>query len=133
MTLYLIGDRYSNYKDRYFSGGDLKGMAVYSANGKRVGQVVDILIDDTDEITYLVVALGRWPGRKKKVILPAQSYAYNSGEDTIYVHKLSKDNINALPVYDRQRLADDSYVFELRQLQAVMEKDYSQAIALPTK
>jgi sporulation protein YlmC with PRC-barrel domain len=116
MKLYKISDRHPDYRKLYFSGGDLKGMAVYSAESKKVGRVVDLFIDEADCIKYLAVRLNSWLGSGKTVLLPVSRYAYNSGESLIYVHTLNKAQIKKLPEYDESRDLDDAYAAELQQL-----------------
>ncbi len=96
MALYKIGDIHPDYQDTYFSGRDLKGMAVYSAESHKVGTVSDILIDDANQPQYIVVKTGS----RKSVVLPMSRCADLSNQDRIYVSTLNREEFAALPQYD---------------------------------
>jgi len=108
MVLYKIGDRYPNYKDIYFEGSDLKGMSVYGAQNQAVGQVCELLIDESDRLKYLVVDIkGQQPESRKQVLLPVRSCARTTDSNVLYAHNLSSDAVNQLEVYSEDNhLAD---------------------------
>ncbi len=105
MALYKIGDRYPNYRNIYFEGGDLKGMNVYSAQNQAVGQVSELLIDDTDRLKYLVVNLQD----QKQVLLPVRSCVKTTDLNSLYAREMSSDDISRLPTYqDGSRLIEET-------------------------
>ncbi|MEL6555883.1 MAG: DUF2382 domain-containing protein [Cyanobacteria bacterium J06621_11] len=112
MALHKIDDRYPNYKDIYFDGGDLKGMVLYSSEKSRVGTVGDLLVDDTDRLKYLVAQLDE----QKQVLVPVLSCTRTNDEESLYVHNLTAGEIYSLETYD------DSYGV------SISEKSYSRAL-----
>ena len=103
MALYRIGDRYPNYRDIYFDGDDLKGMQVYSAENKSVGDVRDLLINEEGYLKYLVVDLRG----EKQVLLPIRSCARTSEPGSLYVRDLDGEDISRLSVYSDRILSAD--------------------------
>ena len=127
MSLFRIGDRHLDYKQRYFNGDDLKGLAVYSTDNEKSGYVVDVLIDETDTVAYLVLSVGSglatWFGDRKKVVLPSAYYAHNQIEKRISVRHLSQARIKALPAYETHQHLDEGYETTLRQTTRELEAD----------
>ena len=74
MALYKISDRYPNYQDVYFEGGDLKGRVVYSSERHEAGQVSELLLDESDRLKYLVVDLKG----HKRVLVPVRRLRENN-------------------------------------------------------
>ena len=113
MSLYRISDRHPTYRQRYFDGLDLKGLPAYSADGAKSGYVVDILINETDEIAYLVLSVGSglatWFGDRKKVVLPANAYRHHALQNRISIDVLTQAQIKSLPKYEKNQRLDDVY------------------------
>ncbi len=107
MVLYKISDRYPNYRDIYFEGSDLKGMSVHSAQDQLVGQVCELLIDDSDRLKYLVVNLESQTQnpiqdqkkQQKQVLLPIRNCFRTTDSNVLHARDLSSDEINQLTVY----------------------------------
>ncbi|MGD1898163.1 MAG: PRC and DUF2382 domain-containing protein [Phormidesmis sp.] len=95
MPLSRISDRYPNYRNIYFDGGDLKGASVFSEDSQMVGRVHDLLIDETDRIKYLVVDLDQ----SKYVLLPMLSCSKEANTGSLYARDLSREDIYQLPAY----------------------------------
>ncbi|MGB7083965.1 MAG: DUF2382 domain-containing protein [Phormidesmis sp.] len=98
MSLHKIGERHPNYRELYFDGNDLKGLAVYSAESHNVGTVYDLLVDDTDRLQYLAVQLKS----QEKVLIPISRCVNVPGQDRIYVRTLNREEIKALSRYDER-------------------------------
>lgn len=138
MSLFRIGDRHLDYKQRYFNGSDLKGLAVYSTDNEKSGYVVDVLLDEADAIAYLVISVGSglatWFGDRKKVVLPAAYYGHHQLENRISVRHLTKARIKALPAYVNGQCLDEGYEANLaqatRQLEAEpVSKEFAEAVS----
>lgn len=131
MSLYRIKDRSPNYKQSYFNGSDLKGLAAYGADQTKAGYVVDILVDETDAIVYLVLSvrsgLATWFGDRKKAVLPAAFYLHSQSEKRVSIPRLSQNQIKSLPQYDSDQRLDEAYEAELRQATQQLEKELSSA------
>ena len=96
MNLYRIGDRHPNYPTTLFNGRDLKGSDVYSAEGHNMGSVHDLLVDETDQLQYLVIgAKGR-----KKLLLPVGYCTDVPDQSRVQVHSLNRHEFGGLPEYD---------------------------------
>ena len=126
MSLYRISDRYPNYKQRYFGGRDLKGLPVYSSGGEKSGYVVDMLVDETGEIAYLVLSvcsgLATWFGDRKKVVLPANAYRHHALQNYIAIDFLTQVQIKSLPKYETDQRLDDVYEAAISQEICQLEK-----------
>lgn len=113
MSLYRIGDRHPNYKQRFFGGSDIKGTPVYGADCEKSGYVVDVLVDETDEISYLVLSVGSglatWSGDRKKVVVPTSTYSYYPTQNRLSIEQLTQNQIKALPKYDSDQRLDEAY------------------------
>lgn len=94
MALYRISDRYPNYPDIYFNGGDIKGMHVHSAEDARVGTVKDIFIDEENHIQFLVVDTG-----SSQVLLPANRCTSDFERNIVQVRSLSRAEFKTLQPY----------------------------------
>jgi len=110
MNLYRIGDRHVNYKETYFKGRDLKGLEVYSAENHNVGSVDDFLIDDNDQLQYVVVK----SSSQRKTLLPIGRCTDVPNENRIYTPTLNREEFKLLPRYDDSQY-DNSQVGETNQ------------------
>lgn len=109
MALYKIGDRFPDYKDRYLDGTNIKGAAVYAgAESEQIGVVHDILVDDTGQIRYLVIDTGFWI-LGKKVLLPVSCCTGLIDGDRIYARGLTRAQVEDLPEYRNDLMANDDY------------------------
>lgn len=115
MALYKIGDRYPDYKDRYFDGNDLKGTDVYLVNSRdKVGSIHDVLISEAGRIRYLVMAMGSWLGGQKKVLLPIGRCVDAPNESRIYLRDMTHEQVKQLPQYDSDMTVDHDYEERVR-------------------
>lgn len=101
MALHKIGDRHPNYRDTYFKGRDLKGLDVYSAENHKVGSVDELLVDEQDQLQYLVVK----SGGHKRVLVPVDRCTDLPNENRIYTRTLNREEFGHLSKYD-----DSQYV-----------------------
>ena len=113
MSLYKIGDfpserlRAGQQQRRqagqgvFFDGRDLerdlKGSAVYSAEGRNMGSVVDVLVDETGQPQYLVV---KRSSSSKQVLVPASRCTDVPGNNRIDARTINRDEFGQLPEYD---------------------------------
>lgn len=117
MALYKIGDRYPDYKDRYFDGNDLKGTDVYLGNTRdKVGSIHDVLISEAGRIRYLVMAMGSWLGGQKKVLLPIGRCVDAPNESRIYLRDMTHEQVKQLPRYDSDMTIDHDYEEQVRNI-----------------
>lgn len=107
MVLYRISDRYPNYQNIYFDGGDLKGMILYSSENVKVGTVTDLLVDDSDRLKYLVVQLHQTDRKanitansQKQVLVPTVSCARTTDENSLIARSLTSAEIYGLKPHE---------------------------------
>ena len=105
MALFKITDRYPDYKDRFFGGHDVKGSAVYThAQHEKVGSVRNVLVDEANQIRYLVVSTGPWVF-SKNVLLPIGCCVDQPNRDRSYITDLTKSQVHDLPEYKDEMVA----------------------------
>lgn len=76
---------------------DVRGWDVLTrADGERVGDVADILVDDDGEVRYLDVDLG---ALRKHVLVPISQAKVDPGEDTVWVLGMTRAQIRQIPSY----------------------------------
>ena len=80
--------------------GSLKGLDVYSAENHNVGSVEDFLIDDSDQLQYIVVK----SHGQQKTLLPISRCTDMPEERRIYTPTLNREEFKALPRYDDSQL-----------------------------
>ncbi|MGL5872908.1 MAG: PRC-barrel domain-containing protein [Xenococcaceae cyanobacterium] len=111
--LYKIADLYPNYKDEIFGGNDLKGDSVYSDAEEKIGDVYDILVDESGRFRYLVVNTG-FLGIGKKLLLPVGRARIDAGQDRIYATGLNQEQAQHLPEYHDDLTVDYDYEERVR-------------------
>ncbi len=126
MNLYRIGDRHPNYPDTLFNGRDLKGSDVYSAEGHNMGSVHDLLVDETDQLQYLVIgAKGR-----KKLLLPISYCADVPDQSRVQVRSLNKREFGQLPEYDDSQLREPGQALQIYTM-APLERSHAVELTAP--
>lgn len=119
MALFKVADVYPDYRESFFDGRDIKGVDVYAIDAKadgesdKVGNVDDILIDETGRIRYLVVDTGFWIFGKR-VLLPIGRCVDDPESDRIYATNLTKAQVNDLPAYSDDMTVDFDYEEQVR-------------------
>lgn len=99
---------------------DVRGWRVISQDGKEVGEVHDLLVDDAGTPRYLDVDLGLF---RKHVLLPIGQGFADRDEQVVRVPGLARDQFEAIPAYhhDLTRLT--------REYEAGLVAAYSSAYA----
>lgn len=113
MPLTTISELYPDYKDRIFDGEDIKGYNVYSDSEEKVGDVHDILVDETGHLRYLVIDTGFW-FFGKQVLLPIGRARVDYANHRIYVLGLTKEQAENLPEYRTDMVVDYDYEERVR-------------------
>ncbi|MBD2580645.1 DUF2382 domain-containing protein [Oscillatoria sp. FACHB-1406] len=113
MPLTTISELYPDYKDRIFDGEDIKGYSVYSDGEEKIGDVHDILVDETGHLRYLVIDTGFW-FFGKQVLLPIGRARVDYANHRIYVLGLTKDQAEHLPEYRTDMVVDYDYEEKVR-------------------
>lgn len=115
MALFKVGDRYPNYREKFFGGNDIKGTRVYSSGqgSREIGSVHDVLIDETDRICYLVINMGFWIFGKR-VLLPIDRCIDHPEQDRIYATNLTEESVERLPEYRDDMVLDLEYEEQVR-------------------
>jgi uncharacterized protein (TIGR02271 family) len=103
MALYRIGDRHPNYRDIYFKGQDVKGLPVCTANGQKVGNVYDLLIDNEERIQQLAVNIGH-----KKVLVLASRCSKPEQAGCIYLRDIERDELMTFSPYEETLTMDEA-------------------------
>lgn len=101
----------------FFDGRDLerdiKGADVYSAEGRNMGSVADLLVDDTGNPQYLVV---KRVGSGKQVLVPTSRCTDVPNENRIHARTLNRDEFRALPEYDDSQPLEAGQAREMYQM-----------------
>jgi sporulation protein YlmC with PRC-barrel domain len=111
---------------------DLMGAEVFGPDGKKVGNVEDLILDDQQKIAGVVVGVGGFLGiGEKKVGLTWQQAKVQESPDTTakkIVINLTKADLEAAPVFKTkaERQAEDQAAAQQKQMQ-------QQAPAAPTQ
>ncbi len=92
---------------------DLKGVDVYSAEGRNMGSVVDLLVDDTGHPQYLVVRRSR---SGKQVLVPTSQCTDVPNENRIHARTLNRNEFGTLPEYDDSQPLEAGQAREMYQM-----------------
>jgi len=115
MTLVSLKNTYPDYRNTFSDNnlGHLDDYSVYAQGEDKVGTVEDGLFDDaTGQFRYLIVDTGVWIFGKK-VLLPVGKAQFDNDKQRVYVHGLTKDQVESLPEYDG-RAVDYDYEERVR-------------------
>lgn len=102
MALYSLKETYPDYRSTFSDNsiGHIDDYSVYAQSDEKVGTVEDGLFDgDTGQFRYLIVDTGAWIFGKK-VLLPIGKTQFDNNERRVYVHGLTKDQVENLPKYE---------------------------------
>ncbi|MGF1479343.1 MAG: DUF2382 domain-containing protein [Cyanophyceae cyanobacterium] len=108
-----IKDYYPNYKDEVFGGEDIIGYSVYSDNNDKIGEVHDIIVDDTGRLRYFVIDTGFWVFGKK-VLLPIGRAKTDFNQNRIYATGMTEEQAKNLPEYNENTALDYDYEERVR-------------------
>ena len=112
-NLVKIGDFYPNYKDEIFDGRDVGGFSVYSDRDEKIGDIHDILVDESGRLRYFIIDTGFWVFGKK-VLLPVGRARTEFDRDRVYAVGMTEDQAKALPEYDENTVVDYDYEERVR-------------------
>lgn len=71
---------------------------VYDANGKRIGEIEEVIANNRDEIVGVTVEVGGFLGiRDREVLVPIEQLTLQKGQ---FRTKLTADQLRALPTWD---------------------------------
>jgi hypothetical protein len=103
---------YSSYNassdtfDGQIAGGytaeELIGTNIENANGEPIDEVSDLLIDDDNEVTHVLVDVGGVLGvGTKTVALPIEELTVPQGssDEPVFITAMTEDELEALPAY----------------------------------
>ncbi len=109
MNLYRISDRHPDYSNALSDGRNLQGAEIYSAEGHAMGSVHDLLVDEVDQLQYLVIG---FKGRKK-LLLPASYCADVPHDNRVQVRNLNRHQFSQLPEYDDSQIRESGQALQL--------------------
>lgn len=102
MALASLKNTYPDYRNT-FSDNNLSHLddySVYAQGEDKVGSIEDGLFDDTTgQFRYLIVDTGTWIFGKK-ILLPMGKAQFDNENKRVYVHGLTKEQVENLPEYD---------------------------------
>jgi sporulation protein YlmC with PRC-barrel domain len=82
------------------AAGDVRGAGIYGNDGKKLGQIDDVIFDHiTGNIHYVVIDTGGGLSTKKFIVPPQQLHASTEHKDEFAIN-LTKDQIEKFPAYD---------------------------------
>lgn len=110
MSLFKIEDFNPNYCQEAFDGKDLKGMTVYSSKTEeKLGNLDNILVDETGHFRYFAIDIGWWIFGKK-VLVPVGLCLIDTNDRQLYVANIdSKKEAKSLPKYHDSMVIDYDY------------------------
>lgn len=118
MTLHQIAPQLSQ-QVRVEQNHVLKGFAVY-LDAKRMGRVCAVLVDEADQLRYLIVAGGFWIfGRR--VLLPADRTRIDDQARRIDLEEMSKQQVADLPEYQAAIGRGETSAMTIRRMSALEE------------
>jgi sporulation protein YlmC with PRC-barrel domain len=83
---------------------DVRGVAVYGPNDKKLGKIHDVIFDHTNgNITYVIIDTGGWL-TTKKFLVPANQLSDSAKHDKAFVVDLTQEQIERFPPYDESDL-----------------------------
>ena len=112
MPLHKIADFDSNYKET-LGGEDVKGLDLYTEGDRKIGPVVDVLVDDEGRFRYLVIDTGV-DTAGKQILLPIGLSRIDYSIQRVYVDGLSKEQVERLPEYSDRYTVDYDYEERVR-------------------
>jgi sporulation protein YlmC with PRC-barrel domain len=90
---------------------DIRGWDVKNATGQKIGEVEELILDaQQKKIRYMVVELDDDDLEledDKKVLIPIGLAELDKEDDDVILPSVTVDQLQALPAYDRNGLADD--------------------------
>lgn len=96
---------------------DVRGWAVYSADGLEVGEVEELLVDPAArKVRYLAVDLkadAGSPNAPRKVVVPIGAARLREEDDNVVLDSMQASEVATLPAY-RDDAFDDAYETDLR-------------------
>lgn len=106
MTRYgTLGDY--RFSDTQEAALDIRGAKVYGPKDEKLGEIDDVVFDETTGgIVFLVVDTGGWLASKKFVVPPQQIRPSLQHEDDFLVD-LTKEQIEAFPPFDGKALTSE--------------------------
>ena len=109
-----IADFDPNYKET-FGGKDVKGLDLYTEGDRKIGPVVDVLVDDEGRFRYLVIDTSV-DTAGKQILLPIGLSRIDYSIQRVYVDGLSKEQVERLPEYSDRYTVDYEYEERVRDI-----------------
>lgn len=95
------------FSDQQEAAGDIRGSKVYGPNDHKLGDIDDVIFDQTTgAIVYVVVDTGGWLSSKKFVV-PPERIRPSLQHENDYLVDLTKEQIESFPPYDGQALSSE--------------------------
>jgi sporulation protein YlmC with PRC-barrel domain len=84
------------------SADELVGRDVIDPEGNSVGEVADLMLDSNQAITHVLVGVGGFLGiGERHVALELSQLSVDAGEDGVLVTRMTKEQLEALPAYEK--------------------------------
>ncbi|HEY9669086.1 MAG TPA: DUF2382 domain-containing protein [Coleofasciculaceae cyanobacterium] len=112
MTLLKLVDFYPNHKD-ILGNDDIKGYDVYTKTDEKIGNVDDVLVDESGRFRYFVIDTGLWIFGKK-VLLPVGRARTDYDRHRVYATGMTKEQAENLPEYNENTTVDYDYEERVR-------------------
>lgn len=90
---------------------DIRGWDVKLGDGKKLGEVEELIVDAGEKkIRYMVVDLDKTELNRdrKKVLVPIGMAELHKSDDDVILYQLSEQQLWNLPVYDKDKLDDET-------------------------
>ncbi|PAX53827.1 DUF2382 domain-containing protein [Brunnivagina elsteri] len=113
MPLYKLADFDNNYQET-FGGNDIKSLDLYTEGEIKIGSVADVLVDHEGKFRYLAIDVSI-DSIDKTILLPIGLSRIDYNRDRVYVDGLNKQQVEHLPEYREDIIADYDYEEKVRQ------------------
>jgi sporulation protein YlmC with PRC-barrel domain len=95
------------FSDTQEAADDIRGAKIYGLKDEKLGEVDDVIFDETTgTIAYVVVDTGGWLS-SKKFIVPPQELRPSMQHENDFLVGLSKEQIEDFPAYDGTALTSE--------------------------
>ncbi|HAA29436.1 MAG TPA: photosystem reaction center subunit H [Cyanobacteria bacterium UBA8553] len=112
MILLKLADFYPNHK-ALLGEDDIKGYDVYAQTDEKIGDVYDVLVDESGRFRYFVIDTGLWIFGKK-VLLPVGRARTDYDRHRVYATGMTKEQAENLPEYNENTTVDYDYEERVR-------------------
>ncbi|MBE9126639.1 MULTISPECIES: DUF2382 domain-containing protein [unclassified Coleofasciculus] len=140
MALFKLADFNPNYREEAFDGEEIKGLDVYAGKtDEKIGNIHDVLVDESGCFRYLVIDTGFWIFGKKILLPVGRCHVDTKAQRICAIGLSNKHQAENLPEYDDSMTVDYDYeervrnVYRVPSVEASAQVEASGVEAVPTR